>query len=68
MSSSNEYPLSSTFTVPEALYFVFTEFASFGRHGVYKESDPEMDNANWAKFLRSCPNLIDYGITTSDIE
>ncbi|GMH58353.1 hypothetical protein TL16_g02591 [Triparma laevis f. inornata] len=65
---STEQPLSSTRSVPEALWFVFTEFASFGRHGVYREAAPEMDNANWAKFLKACPMLVDHGITTSDID
>ena len=65
---SKEFPIGASVPVPEALYFIFKRFASFGRHGVYKETDPEMDNSCWAKFLRECPQLIDHGITTSDIE
>ncbi|GMH51122.1 hypothetical protein TrVE_jg4064 [Triparma verrucosa] len=65
---SSEQPLSASRSVPEALWCVFTEFASFGRHGIYNNTTPEMDSANWAKFLKACPMLVDHGITTSDID
>ena len=63
-----EYPISSSMSVPGAVFAIFKTFASFGRQGVYKDATPEMDNSSWAKFLKNCPNLIDHGISKSDVD
>jgi hypothetical protein len=65
---STEYPLSASMSTNEAIFFVFTQFASFGRKGLYKQTAPEMDNSSFAKLLKSLPNLIDSGITRPDID
>jgi len=60
----------SDLPVHAALYFVFTQFSIFGRTGQLTHS-PMLDNANWAKFLKSCPDLIDGGggnVGRSDID
>mmetsp|Transcript_11717 Transcript_11717/g.23974 ORF Transcript_11717/g.23974 Transcript_11717/m.23974 type:complete len:228 (+) Transcript_11717:62-745(+) len=65
---SKEYSLSASMSTSDAIFFIFTQFASFGRQGVYRQTAPEMDNASWAKLLKSLPNLIDSGITRPDID
>jgi hypothetical protein len=73
VSTMVEYPLSSTFKIEDAIYFIFKEHALFGRTSsaaVAPETNIMLDNANWAKLLLGAPNLVTSGGTfrRSDID
>ena len=48
-----------------ALYFVYTEYAAFGRTG---QNHVQLDNSNWAKLLNTAPGLVGHQFPTSEID
>ena len=59
-----EYPLSPSYLVEDAMYFIFKEHAMFGRTASTApgaEPTVMLDNANWAKLLLGSPGLVASG-------
>ncbi|KAF0682926.1 Aste57867_24939 [Aphanomyces stellatus] len=47
---------------------VFQFYCRFGRTGARGPSETTMDNANFAKFCRECPRLVDHNFSAVDID
>jgi len=66
------YPIPDGLAVHSCLLSIFHHFSFFGRPApsatALAGQSEIMDNANWAKFLKACPNLIGAGITRADID